>query len=580
MKPLFVRSIASVILMLTTAHAQETLVEIRNIYPQRLKMGGFALEQDQEIRIQATGVHFKKRREEMILGTTWILNSKTREVVWQFAAQVPGNERRSQAQTKEASLKLPRGAYEVYYACFPYFHHEDDWSVSSSAEKFLTGKVGNFFNRGFDSDDYEYLYEDFGVTVKGKGQKLDRGEILRNQEALYAGAAVAAVADEDDLFFKQGFELAKPMEVRIAAVGEARKDGEFDYGWIVNVDTREKLWKFTYRNSEHAGGAEKNRRVNETVSLPAGRYAAIFVTDDSHSPYKWNSPPPYDPAAWGMTIRVADSDKAHLKKFEYEIFEGENIVLSLAAVRDNDFRSKGFTLKKPMKLRIYALGEGTGKDMADYGWIVDAKTQKRVWEMNYYDTEHGGGSSKNRLQDEIVSLDKGSYMAYFVTDDSHAYSEWNASPPYDPEHWGLTILAAEANFSRDALAEYEPNADPAVLASIVGVRDNARLHAPFTLKTASEVRVLALGEGSEGEMNDYGWIESAGNNRVVWEMGYRMTEHAGGAKKNRRFDGTIFLKAGEYTVYYESDGSHSFNSWNASPPYDPMSWGITVRQGE
>src|SRR5262245_31177973 len=229
MKPLFLRTLAGVFLTLIPAYAQETLVEIRNIYPERLKMEGFTLEREQEIKIQATGVHFKNRREEMILGTTWILNSKSREVVWQFAAQTSGNVRRAQAQAQEATLKLPAGAYEVYYACYPYFHNEDDWSASSSVGKFFSGGFGTHFNRDFDSDRYEHLYEDFGVTVTGNGKKLDRGEIMRNQETVYAGAVIAARADEDNLYFKQGFELEKPMQLQISAVGEARKDDDFDY---------------------------------------------------------------------------------------------------------------------------------------------------------------------------------------------------------------------------------------------------------------------------------------------------------------------------------------------------------------
>ena len=72
-------------------------------------------------------------------------------------------------------------------------------------------------------------------------------------------------------------------------------------------------------------------------------------------------------------------------------------------------------------------------------------------------------------------------------------------------------------------------------------------------------------------MDDYAWIEEAGTGRVVWEMTYRMTEHAGGAKKNRMFNDTIRLDKGEYVVYYETDGSHSYEDWNASPPTGP-SW--------
>jgi hypothetical protein len=93
-----------------------------------------------------------------------------------------------------------------------------------------------------------------------------------------------------------------------------------------------------------------------------------------------------------------------------------------------------------------------------------------------------------------------------------------------------------------------------------------------------DVQVYALGEGVGRDMVDYAWIEVQGTGRVVWEMTYRTSEHAGGARKNRVFDGTINLPAGTYVVHYESDGSHSYEDWNDDPPDDPEAWGVTVRR--
>ena len=76
-------------------------------------------------------------------------------------------------------------------------------------------------------------------------------------------------------------------------------------------------------------------------------------------------------------------------------------------------------------------------------------------------------------------------------------------------------------------------------------------------------------------MFDYGWIEDGGGRRV-WEMKYDETDPAGGADKNRIFDGVITLPAGAYVLRYRSDGSHSYNDWNDDPPDDPESWGIAV----
>jgi hypothetical protein len=381
------------------------------------------------------------------------------------------------------------------------------------------------------------------------------------------------------------------MDVHIYAVGETgwddrewgrnrRRDYEqelYDHGWIINTQTREKVWKFTYADSDPAGGAPKNRRIDQTISLPAGSYAAFFVTDDSHSDRSWNAAPPHDPMFWGMTIRVKDpAMKSHVKTFDYEPMPDKNVVVNLTKLGDEEFRTVGFALKRPLEVRIYAIGEGRDHEMFDYGWIIDAKTHKKVWEMNFDETEHAGGAGKNRLFDGTLLLDAGSYLAYFVTDGSHSYVDWNSSAPYDQEHWGMVITAAGDKFNAADVAPYEEKDDESVLAQIIRVRDHDRERKSFSLNKDAQVRIYALGEGRDGDMFDYGWIEDANTGKTVWEMSYRLTEHAGGGRKNRLYDEVITLKAGEYILRYETDGSHSFNDWNDDPPHDATHYGITL----
>lgn len=565
-------------IFITALFAQPTLVEIKDLSPLDLEIAGFQLNGNQKINVEATGFHFERGRREIIIGDAWILNASTRDVVWEFQPS-DRREDRDEATEQKADIDLPSGAYEVYFSTYPYFHN--DWSYHS--RRGIGHQISNFFANLFDGDydydDYRYLKdltEDFRILIKGNGQKLDKSEIERMQDNLKREAAISLTANDNDLYLTQGFELKQPTELNIYAVGEARDDGNFDYGWIINTKTREKVWLQDYYDTNHAGGADKNRYTRETISLPAGKYAAIYVTDDSHSPFEWNSAVPHDPAFWGMTVRINPADRQNLSKFDYQQFEKDKVIYELTQVRDDDFEAQGFSLKKPMDLRIYALGEGRDGEMFDYGWIVNAKTHKKVWEMDYYDTDHAGGAQKNRLEDDVISLDKGDYIAYYATDGSHSYHDWNASPPYDPDHWGLTILAANDNFNRSDISDYEKKEDKNVLASIVRVRDHDYEHEKFTLNQDSEVRIYAIGEGRRGEMYDYGWIEDGNTGRVVWEMTYRKTDHAGGAHKNRSFNDTILLKKGNYTLYYESDDSHSFNDWNDTPPSDPMHWGISI----
>ncbi len=552
----------------------KVLTDIRDLSPEEIKIGGFRLAAEQEITIKAIGFR-GTRKKEMMFSNSWILDSETRDVVWDMYDADSAKKGRQLLEYNE-SLMLPAGAYEVYYSTYPDFdyHYDRGW------DRYF----GKFFNDIFDGENVDDLRRDFrgdlrefGIQVQGIGKRLSEAEVTELHQQWGQKAIIAMSGLSDDEYLRRGFSLERPVELEIYAVGEARNEGTFDYGWIVNTATRESVWKMTYRNSDYAGGNQKNRKVHETISLPAGKYVAFFVTDDSHSFQKWNAAPPYDPVFWGMTIKLKEpSMKQYVKTYDYEVAPEKNVIIKLTRLRDGEFRTHGFTLKRPMDLRIYAMGEGREGNMFDYGWIVDAKSSKKIWKMDYYDTEHAGGDDKNRLIDEVRRFEKGSYIVYFITDDSHSYWDWNSAPPHDQERWGITIYGESEDFDPNDVSDYAARADRDLLAQIVRVGNDDQERERFTLDRDAEVRIYAIGEGVDGNMYDYGWIEDADSRRVVWEMTYRITRHAGGADKNRFCDEIVTLKKGEYIVYFESDGSHSFGEWNSAPPDDPVNWGISV----
>ena len=58
----------------------------------------------------------------------------------------------------------------------------------------------------------------------------------------------------------------------------------------------------------------------------------------------------------------------------------------------------------------------------------------------YYDpTRDAGGADKNRMTDEEIRLEPGSYEVVYVSDGSHSAKGWNAGPPRDPINWGVTL---------------------------------------------------------------------------------------------------------------------------------------------
>ena len=539
----------------------------------------FTLDKAQDVRIQALGADVESARriasrrnlltrlvssfvrsehrfaDEPWMANAWILDARTREVVWELSAD--GAERQGSGLMQfDGKLRLPAGGYEAYYSFHPLegLIHGDGWT-------WLGG-------------DDEVAYEELGLRIEASGRPA--GAVRPPAEA-DPSVIVSFTGLGDDVLERTGLKADRPLEVEIRAIGEAAASTTYDYGWLIDAKTRERVWEFTYDDSRHAGGAEKNRVIVRRLELPAGEYAAFFVTDDSHSAEEWNSPPPYDPGAYGLTIRVLNAaDRTAIRTFPYEPVPRDQAIVMLTGVGDDEYRSEGFTIRKALGIRIFALGEGEDGELYDRAWISDATSGALVWDMRETSTAHAGGASKNRLFDGVIRLEPGNYIVHYVTDDSHSAEEWNDAPPAERAYWGVTVLPATGSTERGVVARYDPDADPAIIARIVGARDNQVTRGRFTMAEDGAVRIYAVGEGVGDRMVDYAWIHDVAGGERVWEMRYEATEHAGGAEKNRVFDGAIRLAAGEYELVYRTDDSHAFGAWNATAPRDPHNWGVRL----
>jgi hypothetical protein len=197
--------------------------------------------------------------------------------------------------------------------------------------------------------------------------------------------------------------------------------------------------------------------------------------------------------------------------------------------------------------------------------------------MTRENTEHAGGGEKNRLFDGTIHLVPGAYIVHYQSDGSHSTSDWNAAPPAEAKYYGVSVFPASGRLNRADIAPYvyPSRGSEAAVVELTRMGNDEERRQTFQLDAETRLRIYALGEGRNGTMFDYGRIEDS-DGRVVWEMKYAETDPAGGAEKNRMFDGIITLPAGKYVLRYDSDGSHSYNDWNDDPPDDPDNWGIAV----
>jgi hypothetical protein len=572
---------------------EKNVVALRNFCDTELKTAGFDLPRRTTLHIRALGAGAEKSwtySSDDLFAYGWIINAATREVVWEMSADntdISGGDR-----AFDGEVTLDRGSYEVYFTVPIFVHHTTFTHISTNVDHrekplFRGGegkdkKFLQFFKNWF-SDDFISAWqkrcERWGIDVLAPDGQAQGIAMFTPPRELPRTLLKATHIGENALV-RKGFSLDGAATLSVYALGERGNEGEMvDFGWIVDAGTRKRVWEMEEGNVTAAGGAEKNVMFHGQVRLPAGQYVLYYNSDDSHSTTDWNSLPPHDPLNWGVTLTATtDAEMQRFKEVPYQEFQ--NVVVALTKVGDSESRSQGFTLKRDARVRIYAIGERSNarRLMADYGFIMDARTRSKVWTMDVDRTSDAGGDSKNRFIDEVITLPAGSYIVSYVTDDSHAWGDWNANPPGDAENYGITVMTLDA--PAGLVEKYVEQKDRNVIARIVKVGDDADRVERFNLDKTTRVRVYAIGEGQNREMYDYGWIEDVKSGNIVWEMTYAMTFHAGGHRKNRMVNTTIVLDKGEYKLHFVSDDSHSYGDWNVDPPEDQESWGITLYRDE
>ncbi len=113
-------------------------------------------------------------------------------------------------------------------------------------------------------------------------------------------------------------------------------------------------------------------------------------------------------------------------------------------VEDSEHRENSFTLNTRSEVLIVATGEGVVDSLADRGWMERAGATTPVWQMHVDRTRHAGGSIKNRVLIDVITLPAGSYTLHYLSDDSHSFDHWNAWLPDRPQDWGVQVFAIDA----------------------------------------------------------------------------------------------------------------------------------------
>jgi len=545
-----------------------------------LKHSAFAVH-DRQVKaiVTATG---SLQSDTLLAAYPWILRANDRTLVWSLD---PARSERGAGMTvtQTETIVLEPGEYEAYFASYG-----DPLLPAAPPTTFfdrVSAAIDSDFQR-WRTEDRRWTFsiesvaaEDAPLIVKASATEDSAGE-----DVVWSTGAVGSNTVSEYLF-----ETARPVDVLVRCVGEIYRDFE-DTGWIEDIESGVHIWDMTLDGTKHAGGSARNRSCNEVVSLPAGRFRAVFRSDDAHAHDDWRANPPFDPSFWGMEISAGSREDA-LAIEAFDPWKSLPRVASLTGIGNDQLVSYTFTLDEPMRVMVYALGEGyqsSGK-MFDYSWIV-GPSDREVWKMTAGETKHAGGSKKNRRAETVLNLDAGvPYTVYYKTDGSHSFDDWNEDPPLRPNQWGVTIFALNPDFLPSIEAPVEPPVPPVSkpgyaaageepLVSLQSIGNGMSVSRQFVLDDTSSVHIYALGEMTRDGRYDWGWIVNLETGAVVWEMRRENSQPAGGTSKNRLVDLVIELPNGKYETHYVTDDTHAFPDFRyGGAPDNPAGWGITVQ---
>ena len=381
---------------------------------------GFTCLSPLEVEITALGEY--SEFDQAFVDHGWLVNAATRERVWAMAkdntSYAGGDSKNRGVRT---ALALDRGDYLLYYVTDD-SHTYGDFNAAPP-----------------------YNPQAYGIRVTAP-DLVDLRQIEPYRDTFSESALIAVTQVGDDACLRRSFQITKSCNLRVYAIGEASAScgGFCDYAWIEKAGLPTSFWEMTVANTHQAGGAAKNRLFDDVVHFEKGVYTLGYVTDGSHSYGSFNAAAPLDQKNYGVSL-YALPDGCEPGQVRELARPGQDLAVlaKMTCVGNSAELVESFELAQPTKVRVYALGEGMGASMYDYGWVQRRSDGQIVWEMTYRKTRAAGGAEKNRMVDDILMLDAGEYEVWYISDDSHSFADWNAQKPRDPQGWGITLLKLE-----------------------------------------------------------------------------------------------------------------------------------------
>ncbi len=537
----------------------------------------------QRFAIEAVG-SFATPDAEKLEAYAWLLDRDTREVVWQMTPEKATRTRGTVAEVRD-TIMLGPGTYDAFFTSYGSGERPASSGLFSTSRRWRNN-----------ASHWKLILNALGDKAFVQSDEVDREDLAPRVPGLLWSTAPDRGNEATTTLL-----VREPARVKIHAVGAFTPTGTPAVR-ITPPGASTPVWSLPMAETQEAGGSMPNRQYTGEVQLQPGIYQVFYSPPQSRGWGRWQTNPPPDPGAWGVTLSSPDSNAV----VRFAPYETSQPVIAILRPGNHVNRYAAFRVDQPTPVYVYALGEMTGANSRyDYGWIETSSGQ-RVWEMEYDDTERAGGGSKNRLAEAWVMLEPGTYRLRYRSDDSHSYGSFNTDEPDHSERWGIALFSvaaskitvldagnvADSQENRGGNGDWDEEPEtpdavaiplappPPVDGALVTIRrtgNNASISESVQIKRTGDYHLYALGEIVGSGRYDFATLRDEAG-KIVWEMTEENTVSAGGARRNRAFDGTIRLEAGRYTLHYETDSNHAYGDFTGSEaPNSPEAWGVVLR---
>src|SRR5712691_11654828 len=198
--------------------AQTQLVDIQNLGPRELRVSAFVLTAPQDLKISAVGAepwpdrmrsrddeHWQEDEQTTWPAAAWILDARTRAVVWDLRA-VETHRESNGLRRFSGTVHLPAGTYEAHYAAYPASSVTWNGDINLSLKEIVRlGRRAKYGGPYVEAG----LFKQFALNIEGAGRTASPEDIAAARGAFTASAITTVVPDRNSSA-RKGFEITRP----------------------------------------------------------------------------------------------------------------------------------------------------------------------------------------------------------------------------------------------------------------------------------------------------------------------------------------------------------------------------------